>query len=72
MYCGAFTPESLEATGKVPAGYTRMPNGSDRVPGAYGEGFGGEALIILLPNDDGQWFRDLCAEKDLEWEVHTA
>lgn len=45
----------------IPAGYRRAYKGEDREPGLYGEGFGGEPLIVLLPDDDGAWFDALVA-----------
>lgn len=58
------SPQSLEATGKVPKGYTFVSDGTDKKAGRIGAGFGGEALVCLLPNDNGQWFRDLVTDKE--------
>lgn len=53
-----------ELNGKTPPGYRHAKNGEDRAPGLYGEGVGGEALVCLLPNDDGAWFEKLAKSKD--------
>lgn len=70
IWCGALRPQDLN--GKVPAGYTYALPGVDKKPGLYGEGFGGEAIVCLLPGDDGQWFRDICKQRDTkgEWEIY--
>lgn len=56
---GFISLEKLQATGKILVAYEIVQDGTDKKPGLIGHGFGGEALICLLPDDDGQWFRDL-------------
>lgn len=54
---GAFrTVESLKQANIVPKNYQFVPDGTDKAPGLIGAGFGGEALVCLLPDDDGAWF----------------
>ena len=65
-----FTPEQLQATGKVPPGYALADPGMDKRPGLYGEGFGGEAVVCLLPDDDGAWYTELAT--DPECPIHRA
>ena len=69
IYCGILKPKDLD--GQAPKRYHHAPPGSHKKPGSYGEGFGGEALVCLFPDDDGQWFRDLCNAKDPsgKWDV---
>lgn len=55
VWCARLRPSDLD--GKAPAGYQRAKDGDDRKPGLYGAGFGGEALVSLLPGDTGEWFR---------------
>jgi hypothetical protein len=56
-YSTSLSFEVLEST--VPPGYRRAANGDEKVPGTYGEGFGGEPLVVLLDGDDGAWFDKL-------------
>jgi len=69
IWCGKLKPADLD--GKAPAGYRHVLPGSEKKPGRYGEGIGGEAVVCLLPGDDGQWFRDLCKKADPkgEWDI---
>ena len=69
IYSGAFTPETLRATGRIPAGYEVVENGTDKEPGRIGEGFGGEALVCLLDGDNGDWFEALVKELRPDWDV---
>lgn len=50
----ALTFEEVDKT--HPAGYTRAEHGESKRAGTYGEGFGGEPLVVLLDGDDGEWF----------------
>lgn len=54
----------LDLQGRAPKEYILAPPGSGKKAGRYGEGIGGEALVCLLPDDSGDWFRALCTEKD--------
>ena len=69
IYCGVLKPADLG--GKAPERYQNVPPGSPKKAGNYGEGFGGEALVCLFPDDDGQWFREICKSKDPEgkWDI---
>jgi len=40
----------------APPGYRRAVSGETKAPGLYGEGMGGEPLVVLLTGDDGKWF----------------
>jgi hypothetical protein len=56
------TEVTLDQVEKVaPTGYRRAMNGENKKPGRYGEGIGGEPLVVLLPDDDGAWFDSLVA-----------
>ncbi len=59
VWCKKFTPSQLD--GKAPAAYRKARWGEDRSPGLYGEGFAGEAVVCLLPDDSGVWFREIAA-----------
>jgi hypothetical protein len=62
MWSTWLKPRDLE--GKTPKGYIEAANGTDKAPGLYGEGFGGEALVCLLENDNGDWFEKLAKSLD--------
>jgi len=53
---------SSELDGEAPSMYRRAKTGEQRAPGLYGDGFGGEALVCLLPSDNGDWFVQLVAK----------
>lgn len=53
-YSGDVTFEQVEKA--APKEYRRAFNGENKLPGRYGEGIGGEPLVVLLPDDDGAWF----------------
>lgn len=59
MWSPEFKPADLQ--GKTPQGYREGANGTEKEPGTYGEGFGGEAAVCLLDGDDGAWFRKMVA-----------
>lgn len=61
IWCAAVELEDVDAL--APKGYTRAEIGTMRSPGYYGEGFAGEALVCLLPGDDGEWYVKLAIEK---------
>ena len=69
IWCGAVKPKDLD--GRAPKEYHHAPPGSFKKAGLYGEGFGGEALVCLLPGDNGDWFRAIVKEKDPsgQWTV---
>lgn len=54
VWCAKLRPGDLD--GRAPAAYQRAEAGDERKPGIYGEGFAGEALVCLLPDDAGDWF----------------
>lgn len=45
----------------MPTGYEIVLPGTVCAPGCIGEGFSGEPLVILLPDDNGKWFDELVA-----------
>lgn len=63
IVCPGMTMSQVEAIA-APRGYRRAENGEDKKPGSFGEGFGGEPLIVLLKGDSGSWL--LQADKDAE------
>lgn len=56
---GFISLKTLRNTGKVPAGYTFVTDGTDKARGLIGYGFGGEALVCLLDGDNGEWFEQI-------------
>lgn len=59
VWCKNLKPAQLD--GKAPATYRKARWGEDRSPGSYGEGISGEAVVCLLPEDSGDWFRKITA-----------
>ena len=64
---------TFEQVEKVaPVGYRRARYGEDRKPGLYGEGFAGEPLVVLLPDDSGEWFDSLAGKDNVTTSSRTA
>lgn len=61
-YSGAVTFDQVEKA--APTGYRRAFRNDDKAPGLFGEGIGGEPLVILLPGDDGAWFDALVSKAE--------
>jgi len=56
VWCIKLKPRDLD--GKA-GGYWSAKPGDDMKAGTYGEGFAGEALVVLLDDDSGDWFAGL-------------
>jgi len=60
VWCHRIVPRDLDEI--APTDYLHIRPGGDRELGTYGEGFGGEALVCLMPNDSGKWFVKLATD----------
>lgn len=62
VWCNRLKPADLfQAPGS--ANYRLAACEAEKRPGLFGEGFGGEALVVLNDDDDGLWFKRF-AEKE--------
>lgn len=60
VWCVNLKPVDLQE--KAPKVYQQGSDGECRRHGLYGGGFMGEALVCLLPEDDGKWFVEIACK----------
>ena len=43
--------------------YLHAGEGADKAPGSYGAGFGGEVVVCLVNEDNGNWFKQYVEDR---------